>query len=127
MAEDLLPHLAEELYSIQSSRRSLLCDGLDGQRRVYSRVSFFGRQATHPSAHGGKSTQVFLQALISLFVQTSHSPELGPVEPAQVWVKNDTKCGDHTIEVCLFSPGPSLLTFDLSHHLGVQSVVESRG
>lgn len=70
-------------------------------------TSLFGWQAAHPTAHGGKSTQVFLQALISLLVQASHGPEFGPVEPAKVWVKNNTKGGNHTVEVSLFSPGPS--------------------
>lgn len=127
MAKDLFPHLAKQLYSVQGARRSLLCDWLDCQRWVHCRVSLFGWQAAHPTAHGGKSTQVFLQALVSLLVQPSHGPEFGPVEPAKVWVKNNTKGGNHTVEVSLFSPGPSLLALNLSSHLGVQGVVECRG
>lgn len=70
-------------------------------------TSFFGWQATHPSAHGGKCTQVLLQALVGLLVQPSHGPELGPVEPAEVGVEHDAKGGDHAVKVGLFSPRPS--------------------
>ena len=38
MAKDLLSHLAKQLYSVQCTRRSLLSDGLDVQRRVHRRV-----------------------------------------------------------------------------------------
>lgn len=70
-------------------------------------TSLFGRQAAHPSAHGSESTQVFLQTLVGLLVQPSHGPELGPVEPAEVWIKNDAESGDHAVEVGLLSSGPS--------------------
>lgn len=40
-------------------------------------------------------------------MQPSHGPELGPIEPTEVWIKNNTKSGDHTVEISLFSPGPS--------------------
>lgn len=38
MAKDLLSHLAKQLYSVQGTGRSLLCNGLDVQRRVHRRV-----------------------------------------------------------------------------------------
>lgn len=70
-------------------------------------TSLFWWQSTHPSTHGSESTQVFLQTLVSLLVQPSHSPELGPVELTKGGVKNNTKGGNDTIEVSFFPPGPS--------------------
>lgn len=69
-------------------------------------TSFFGRQATHPSAHGSESAQVLLQALVGLLVQPRHGPELGPVEAAVTGVEDHAEGGHHTVEVGLLPPRP---------------------
>lgn len=124
VAQDLFPDLAQQLYSVEGTRCTLLCDGLNGQRGVHRCVSFSWWQATHSPAHGSEGPQVLLQTLVCLLVQPSHGSELGPVETAQVWVKHHTKGRHHTVKISFLSPRPSLLAFYLGGHLGVDSVVE---
>lgn len=98
------PQIISSLYVNRKAGFVSLCVHVHACRPL---TSVFGWQATHPSAHGSESPQILLQALVGLFVQPSHSPELGPVETAKGWVKNHTKRRDHPVKVSLLSSGPS--------------------
>lgn len=60
-----------------------------------------------PFTHGNKRVVIFLQALVGFLVQSGKGSELCPIKLLTLGVKDDAEGGHNTVEISLFTTGPS--------------------
>ena len=82
----------------------LISSGVSGQS--FLTTVFPRRQTTDVPAHGHKTIEIVLQALVRFLVQTGDDAELCPVKHFLLLIKNNTKGRHCSVEVCLLPPCP---------------------
>lgn len=69
-------------------------------------IIWLDRHSTYSPTHGHKTTEVFLQTFIRLFVKPGKGSKLVPVKLLFHRVKNNPKGRYHTVKISLFSSCP---------------------